>query len=157
LINDEHQLTWIIDADEQVTKQILEVSTDGRNFTAVTEPTVASRAYAYNPHTTLTVQYRLNVTFDNSHQYYSNVITLRKAGASIGPKLISNLITSSNIEVSSPGVYDYSVYDLNGKKLVQGKLSDGSSSINAGRIANGMYIIRFTNGNEQYMEKFVKQ
>jgi hypothetical protein len=157
LNNDEHQLNWIIDADEQVTKQILEISTDGRNFNQLTQSPVASRSYAYSPNISGTVQYRLNVTFDNGHQYYSNIITLRKTGAAPGPKLISNLINSNPIEVSSPGVYNYSIYDLNGKTLVQGKLVNGSNIINSGSITSGMYIVRFTNGTEQWMEKLIKQ
>lgn len=157
LHNDEHQLNWIIDADEQVTKQVLEISTDGRNFNQLTQSPVASRSYAYSPNISGSVQYRLNVTFDNGHQYYSNIITLRKTGASIGPKLISNLINSGSIEVSSPGVYNYSIYDLTGKTLVQGKLANGSNIINCGSIASGMYIVRFTNGSEQWMEKLIRQ
>jgi hypothetical protein len=74
-----------------------------------------------------------------------------------GPKLISNLINSGSIEVSSPGVYNYSIYDLNGKTLVQGKLANGSNNINAGTLTSGMYIVRFTNGTELWMEKFVRQ
>jgi Secretion system C-terminal sorting domain len=157
LNNDEHQLNWIIDADEQVTKQILEISNDGRNFIQLTESPVASRTYAYRPNISGTVQYRLNVTFDNGHQYYSNIITIRKTGAAPGPKLISNLINNNTIEVSSPGVYNYSIYDLNGKTLVQGKLANGSNIINTGSITTGMYIVRFTNGTEQWMEKLVRQ
>jgi hypothetical protein len=155
--NDEHQLQWIIDADELVIKQVLEISTDGRNFNTLTESPVASRSYAYRPGASGTIQYRLNVTFDNGHQYYSNVVTIRKTGATPGPKLISNLINTGAIEVSSPGIYNYIVYDLNGKTLVQGKLTNGSNMINAGNISNGMYIVRFTNGTEQWMEKFVRQ
>lgn len=155
--NDEHQLTWIIDADELVIKQVLEISTDGRNFNTLTESPVASRSYAYRPNISGNVQYRLNVTFDNGHQYYSNVITIRKSGAAPGPKLISNLINTGVIEVSSPGIYNYFIYDLNGKTLVQGKLTNGSNIINAGSITNGMYIVRFTNGTEQWMEKLVRQ
>ena len=135
----------------------MEISTDGRNFNTLTESPVASRSYAYRPSISGTVQYRLNVTFDNGHQYYSNVVTIRKTGATPGPKLISNLINTSAIEVSSPGIYNYFIYDLNGKTLVQGKLYNGSNMINAGTITNGMYIIRFTNGTEQWMEKFVRQ
>jgi hypothetical protein len=157
LHNDEHQLNWLIDADEQVIKQVLEISTDGRNFNPLTESPVASRAYTYNPHTNGTIQYRLNVTFDNGHQYYSNIITLRKTGAFTGPKLTSNLINSTTIEVLSPGVYNYAFYDLNGKTLAQGKITAGSNIINAGSMASGMYIVRFTNGSEQWMEKLVKQ
>ena len=157
LNNDEHRLNRLIDADEQVIKQILEISYDGRSFNPLTESPVASRSYAYTPNISSAVQYRLNVTFDNGHQYYSNIITLRKTGASMGPKLISNLITSGNIEVSSPGIYDYSLYDLNGKTLVQGKLINGSNTINTGSMISGMYIVRFTNGTEQWMEKLIKQ
>lgn len=157
LHNDEHQLQWIIDADELVIKQVLEISTDGRNFNPLTESPVASRSYTYRPNISGTVQYRLNVTFDNARQYYSNVVTIRRSGGTPGPKLISNFINTNNIEVSSPGVYNYSIYDLNGKTLVKGKLANGSNSINAGSITNGMYIVRFTNGTEQWMEKLVRQ
>jgi hypothetical protein len=157
LNNDEHKLDWIIDADELVTKQILEISTDGRNFNTLTESPVASRAYSYSHHLSGTVLYRLNVTFDNGRQYYSNIVTLSKTGATSGPKLVSNLIYSGSIEVSSPGVYQYAVYDLTGKTLVQGKLVNGSNIIKTGSIANGMYIVRFTNGTEQWMEKLVRQ
>jgi hypothetical protein len=157
LNNDEHQLSWIIDADEQVIKQILEISTDGRNFGSLTEPAVSSRAFTYRPNISSAVQYRLNVTFDNGRQYYSNVVTLRKTGITPGPSLISNLISSNTVEVSSPGVYNYSIYDFNGRTLVNGRLTNGSNNITAPGITGGMYIIRFTNGNEQWMDKFVKQ
>lgn len=157
LNNDEHQLSWIIDADEQVTKQILEISSDGRNFITLIQSPVASRSYAYSPNISGTVQYRLNVTFDNGRQYYSNIITIRKTGAAPGPKLISNLINADAIEVSSPGVYSYAIYDLNGKTLVQGKLANGSNIINTGSITSGMYIVRFSNGTEQWMEKLLRQ
>ncbi len=157
LNNDEHQLNWLIDADEQVTKQILEISTDGRNFITLSESPVTSRSYAYRPNISGTVQYRLNVTFDNGRQYYSNIVTIRKTGVAPGPKLISNLVNSSTIEVSSPGVYSYAIYDLSGKTLVQGKLVNGSNIINTGSIASGMYIVRFSNGTEQWIEKLLRQ
>ena len=157
LNNDEHQLSWLIDADEQVIKQILEISTDGRNFTSLIESPATDRAYAYRPNTANTVQYRLNVTFDNGHQYYSNTVTLRKTGASPRPKLVSNLVNTSAVEVSSPGIYDYAICDFNGKTLIQGKLINGSNIIIAPGIAAGMYIIRFANGTEQWMDKFVRQ
>jgi hypothetical protein len=157
LNNDEHQLTWIIDADETVTKLIVEASTDGRNFSLLTESPVASRNYAYRPHVNGAVQYRLNVTFDNGRQYYSNVITLRKTGVFSGPKLISNIINTSSIEVSSPGNYNYFIYDLNGKIMTQGKLVNGNNSLYSGNITSGMYIVRFANETEQWMEKLVRQ
>jgi uncharacterized ubiquitin-like protein YukD len=135
----------------------VEASTDGRNFSILTESPVASRNYAYRPHVNGAVQYRLNVTFDNGRQYYSNVITLRKTGAFSGPKLISNIINTSSIEVSSPGNYNYFIYDLNGKIMSQGKLVNGNNSLYSGSITSGMYIVRFANETEQWMEKLVRQ
>ena len=46
LTGDKHQFNWIIDADEQVTEQVLEVSTDGRNFSPVTNSAVAARSWS---------------------------------------------------------------------------------------------------------------
>lgn len=155
---DIHQLNWTIVADEQIIKQVLEVSTDGRNFGPVTEPATADRTFAYNPNNSSTMQYRLSVLFDNGRQYYSNVVTLRSSN-NPRPRIISSLVNSSAVEVSSPGNnYEYALYDLNGKTLALGKLQTGSNNITAtGMAAGGMYIIRFTNGPEQWMEKFVKQ
>jgi hypothetical protein len=157
MINDEHRLNWIIEADEQVTKQILEFSTDGRNFNQLTQSPVASRAYTYYPHINGTVLYRLNVTFDNGRQFNSNIIAIGKNKATAGPVLISNFINTGAIVVSSPGNYDYAIYDLNGKTLMQGKMTNGTTVINSEKITSGMYIVRFTNETELYTEKFVKQ
>ena len=154
---DRHLLSWVIDADEQVIEQILESSTDGRNFSSVTQSDNVVRSYAYRPNTSSTVQYRMNVTFDNGRQYYSNIVTLRKTGATVKPKLISNHINANFFEVSSPGNYTYAVYDFNGKSLVQGKLINGSNTIAISDISSGMYVVRFANGAEQWIEKFIKQ
>jgi hypothetical protein len=157
--NDLHQLDWIIDADEQVTRQVLEVSTNGRNFSTLTDAALASRNYIYRPNAAGIIQYRLNVTFDNNRQYYSNVITLRKNGSNAGPKLINNFITSNSLEVLSPGDYNYAVYDYNGRTVARGTLVNGSNVINTeGVAAGGIYVIRFTNGSTgQWMDKFVRQ
>lgn len=157
LNGDRHQLSWIIEADEQITQQILEISTDGRNFSPVVQSGINARSYEYRPNISGVTQYRLNVTFDNGRQYYSNVVTLRKSGATQKPKLISNLITANSFEVSSPGIYNYAVYDFNGKTLVEGKLSKGSNIIAPVNMVNGMYLIRFTNGTDQWIEKLVRQ
>lgn len=156
IVADKHKLTWLIDADEQVTKQILEVSTDGRNFTPVTQSPNEQRLFTYKPYVTTTAQYRLNVTFDNGHQYYSNIVSLRNIGTVISPKLVSN-ITSSSITVSSPGTYSYTIYEFSGKTVSKGQLTNGLNTINTTAITGGMYLIRFASGTEQWVDKFVKQ
>lgn len=155
---DKHRLDWIIDADEQVVEQILEVAADGRNFSPITQPAVNDRLFVHRPAVTSTAQYRLNVTFDNGKQYYSNVVTLRQIGSDPRPKLVSNLVNTNILGVTSQGVYDYFIYDMNGKTVGKGLLKNGFNSITAPGITNGgMYVIRFTNATEVWTEKFVRQ
>lgn len=152
-----HELNWIIEADEQVTSLILEISTDGRNFTPVTQTANNVRSFSYKPSVTTAAQYRLNVTFDNGHQYYSNIVTLREAGAEQRPKLVSNFINTDVITVSSPGSYSYIIYDFNGKTITTGQLNTGLSVINATGITSGMYLIRFARNTEQWTDKLIRQ
>lgn len=157
--NNQHQLAWTIDADEQITDLKLEKSTDGRNFTTLTDAPIALRNFNYDPITTGTIQYRLNVTFDNGRQYYSNIVTLKNNGTKNRPQLITNLIYDNSVEVQSPGSFNYSIYDFSGKTLAAGKLVNGSNHINARALStSGMYFIRFNDGASGiWTDKFVKQ
>ncbi|MBM3417053.1 MAG: T9SS type A sorting domain-containing protein [Bacteroidetes bacterium] len=156
VINDRHKLSWIIDADEQVVEQVLEISTNAGNFNPLTLPANADRSYLYSPNSGNAVQYRLKVTFDNGHTYYSNIVTLCNTGNDIRPKLLSNLVNNT-ITVTSPGNFSYAVYDMNGKLAANGQLVNGMNIISATVIPGGMYIIKFTDDNNQWTDKFVRQ
>ncbi|MEO7983450.1 MAG: zinc-dependent metalloprotease [Bacteroidota bacterium] len=156
VISDKHNLTWLIEADEAITKQVLEVSTDGRTFSQVTESPSNLRSFMYKPYVTTTALYRLNVTFENGRQYYSNIVSLRNTGSVNWPKLAGN-ISSSNIIVTSPGTYSYTIYEFSGKTISKGQLTNGLNTINTETFSGGMYLIRFANGNEQWIDKFIKQ
>jgi len=155
LNGDRHQFDWIIDADEQVTKLILEISTDGRNFSQVTQTANNARAYIYQPSVSSTAQYRLNVTFDDGRQYYSNIVTLRKTKQDQHPELVGNLVTGI-ITITSPGNFDYHIFDYSGKSLLKGKLSSGMNTVNANNLAQGMYLVRYNNGSQLWTEKLIK-
>ncbi len=159
LTGDKHNLSWIIDADEQIVSQVLEVSGDGRNFAPVINSSDAQqRAYTYKPSSTNnTLIYRLNVTFDNGKQYYSNIVAIRQSGNVEIPKLVTNVISSNAVSVTSPGVFDYAVYDYAGKSVAKGKLNGGINTIQMGNTTSGMYIIRYAKGTEQWADKFVRQ
>jgi hypothetical protein len=106
LAADKHNLTWIIDADEQITSQVLEVSVDGRTYAPVNSTTDgAMRAYNYRPSANGgTLLYRLNVTFDNGKQYYSNIVAIKQTGNVETPKLITNIINNNRIGITSPSL-----------------------------------------------------
>jgi hypothetical protein len=155
---EKHELSWLIDADEKVISQTIEVSTNGKDFTALNNLAVDARSYSYTPSTPETLLYRVNVTFDNNKTYISNIVSLRlSATVTARPQLNGNIITDRYLKVNSPGNYLYHVTDLEGKTIVKGQIANGLNNVNTTVIAGGLYLISFTNGKEQWTEKFVKQ
>lgn len=51
----------------------------------------------------------------------------------------------------------YKVYDITGKTLLQGSLSDANSVINIESLANGNYLIKVSGQNTQSTKMFIKQ
>jgi hypothetical protein len=152
--NGKHKLNWIIDADETVTQQALEVSFDGRKFQSLKSLSLSARAYTYLPNENSVLYYRLNVSFDNGKQYFSNIVALRNTINK--PSLINNIARNS-VQVNSPSIFAYSVIDYNGRSVARGNLVEGVNNINISNFGNGLYIIQFSNGQEQHAEKFMKQ
>ncbi|MCZ2459530.1 MAG: T9SS type A sorting domain-containing protein [Chitinophagales bacterium] len=154
---DKHELNWLIDADESVVSQILEASNDGSHFIQLVQPGNDERSYSYTPSSEGNIQYRLNVVFDNGRQYYSNVVSLRQKSITQRPHLISNPVTSGNVMVSSPGKFSYMVFDVNGKMIHKGVLSNGTNLIDPYGLGRGMYLIRFANASHQWTDKLIIQ
>jgi len=156
LDGDMHTLNWLIDADEHVMKQVIEVSNNGINFTPLEQPNNILRNYSYHPLDTRPLLYRMHVTFDNLKEYYSNVIAIRQ-GKAVKPQLVGNTISGNNVTVSSPANYYYQIIDQSGRMLSKGTVEKGYSSVGLGSINTGIYIIRFTDGEQQWSEKFIKR
>ena len=154
---DKHQLNWVIDADEQIVKQDLEISTDGRSFSTLAQTAIDARSFTYKPFSTGTIQYRLNVTFNNGHQYYSNIVSIRQNSSVVKPHLVSNLLYSNTMIVSSPGKYTFMLYDVNGKLIKQGQITNGINNIDISNISAGMHLVYFTDGKQNWIEKFIKR
>jgi hypothetical protein len=149
-------LTWTIDADDVISDQALEVSTDGKNFAPLVRLANTDRSYSYTPTTFNSLFYRLHIKLDNNSNRYSNLVAARETG-DYRPRLINSLVENGIISVTSPGIFDYAIFDMNGKILRKGKLSNGMNAVPAGTMINGMYLISFSGGNDQWTEKFVKQ
>lgn len=153
-----HKISWKIEADETVTSQVLELSLNGKDFTALsTMGDMALRTYSYHPETIGTLYYRVRVTFDNGKDYYTNIVALRSNGNAGKPKLLSNLIQDHIISVTSPSAYQYVINDFGGNTVGKGQIKEGVSRIQTGNLSSGTYLIRFSNGSDQYVEKFLKQ
>lgn len=152
--NGKHQLNWTIEADESIIQQVLEVSLDGRSFQPLASLNTAAKNYTYLPTTNGILYYRLNVGFEDNKQYYSNIVTIKSSAGR--PTLRSSLVHNS-VQVSSVSKFTYAVIDYTGKTIIKGNLAEGLNTIDTHELGNGMYIIQFNNGQEQYAEKFMKQ
>ncbi|RZL12667.1 MAG: hypothetical protein EOO89_19200, partial [Pedobacter sp.] len=110
-----HKLNWVIEADEAIVKLSLEVSTDGVSFQLVENLNATSKAYLYTPSINGTLQYRLNVTFDNGKQYYSNVLALRNSASELTkPKLLQTMLQGQTLQINSRHNYSYIISDYKG-------------------------------------------
>jgi len=156
LNGDIHSLSWFIEANEQVSKQEIEVSSNGINFTTLDQPNNTLRSYSYRPLDNKPLLYRLHVTLENQKEHYSNVIAIRP-GKNFKPQLVGNTIMGNTLTVNSPGNYNYQVMDQNGRLLLKGTVEKGYSSIITGNMITGIYIIRFSDATEQWSEKFIKR
>jgi hypothetical protein len=152
--NGKHKLNWTIEADEKVTQQTLEVSTDAKTFQAIGSFNANERSYTYVPNNHSILYYRLNVGFGNNREYYSNIMAIKDIANR--PKLINNT-THHSVQINSPSKFSYTIIDYSGRTIIKGNLVQGINSINVYELNNGMYIIQFSNGQEQYAEKFMKQ
>ena len=152
----QHQLNWLVDADEAIVKQVLEVAENGGAFKTVAQLGADARSYDYYAAAPGAVQYRLSVTFDNGKQHYSNIIAIRSKAAA-KPQLYTNVVSGNTLMVSSPATYSYTITDMNGRQISRGQVTQGSTTIQTGSLTGGMYIIRFSNGSEQFMEKFTRR
>ncbi|HLG38124.1 MAG TPA: zinc-dependent metalloprotease [Chitinophagaceae bacterium] len=150
-----HQLNWLIKKKEPVSKQVIEVSNDGRNFYPLYIPASNERTYQYQPKENKPLQYRIHVTLSDKKEYYSNSISIRQGTVS-APQLIGNIINGTSVSVSSPGNFQYLIIDPGGKTIWKGSVQNGFSSISTGNLTPGMYLIRFSNEEYSRTEKFLK-
>ena len=156
LNGDMHTLSWVIEADKPVMKQVIEVSSNGITFTPLDQPNNPLRNYSYHPLDNRPLLYRMHITLDNLKEYYSNVIAIRPGKAAI-PQLVGNTISGNNVTVNSPASYHYQIIDQSGRMLSKGKVEKGYTSVDLGSIHTGIHIIRFTDGEQQWSEKFIKR
>lgn len=150
-------LTWLIEADENIVNQVVEISTNGIDYSILAVVSADTRTYTSIPGSSETMFYRVHVKFDNGKDYYSNSVLLQQESGNPKPKLKWNVITSNDLIINSPMNYNFLVTDIHGKIIAKGRLSTGNNTIHTGIFSAGMYFISFTNGNHHWTEKFIKQ
>jgi len=70
--------------------------------------------------------------------------------------LNSNLVHNS-VQVVSTANFNYVIVDYSGRSVVKGSVGQGANNISTSNLSNGMFVIQFSNGQQQFVEKFMKQ
>lgn len=153
-----HLLRWEIDADEAVVSQVLEAATDGQTFQKVVQLPTDGRQWQGSGQDAALVQYRLRVQLSDGLEHLSNTISLRGHSENLQrPKLATTLIAGSAIDMTSTGPFQYQISDMGGKMIFRGNGQPGTTSVQAGNLAAGIYLVRFSWNGGTFVEKLLKK
>ena len=154
--NNKHSLNWNIIADEPVKELELETSSDGTNFSRLTNPAASSKNFTYDPFSTENIFYKLKVTSAVGQVAYSNVIKLHSTGLNQKNFIVSTLV-HDDILVNAGENYQYQLTDISGKLISKGSNIAGISRINMNNAAAGIYVIQLFGKVNHQTFRIVKQ
>ena len=151
-----HKLDWRIIADEPIKSIEVQTSNDGSNFTGLTTVGPVTNKFAYQPYKNNTIFYRLKVTSVINEMVYSNTIALK--GADAAGKLFNvSTLVQNEIIINAAENYQYTLCDINGRKVYSGTGLKGINRVNIANQADGMYIIQIFNNDQRQTERIIKQ
>lgn len=151
-INDKHKLTWQIVSDEPIDIIKLEVSEDGLNFRELISLKGDVKEYEYIPFKNKTLYYRLVVKTKSQLSFTSRTIVIRNKSKF---KIVSTTI-KDNIIINTESHYDWRLFDMSGKKILNGRMLAGFNKISLNGLSGGIYILQIMSENNNYSEKIIK-
>ena len=153
---DIHRLSWELEADEAVTRQVLEVSANGSSFTPATVSLFpGDRGWQGVQYASHAVYYRLQVELASGKRYYSNTILLTSAGKHGDLYLLSAIVSNTAVLIGS-GNERFEIFNSNGACVYRGTTVSGATSINTGSWAAGIYYIRAVSNEIPVQLKLLK-
>ncbi|MFT3979811.1 MAG: zinc-dependent metalloprotease [Ferruginibacter sp.] len=150
-----HNLSWSIIADEPVQTQELQVSTDARNYTALSTINASRNSFEYVTNQNNVVYYRLKVTTVIGETAYSNTVALKSEGA-VKAFNVSTFV-QQEITVNANENFNYRLLDINGRTIATGNGQMGMNRINLTNRASGMYVLQLLGASAKQSERIIKQ
>ncbi|HQV06918.1 MAG TPA: T9SS type A sorting domain-containing protein, partial [Chitinophagaceae bacterium] len=169
-------LKWETENAQNFSHFEVERSEDGSNFTSIATKNasgdIASKvAYSYDDNLTSfsgerSFFYRLKMVDLDGKYTYSNVILIRKGGATItGIRIVPNpLRQGSNVsirfEAAESAIVHFNVVDISGRIVLrqQNRVEEGSNSVslnNFNQLQSGTYILQMNDGRSVQSTKFI--
>lgn len=155
VVNDVHQLNWLLQVDEPVQQLIVESSSDGQHFSTLATVQPSVKSFVNQPAGNEIIYYRLRaITATNSRGYTSGIVALASRAASAGVRIINN--NAPGITVNSSGNYTYQLFTSGGQLLGNGKLQTGINQLPTAGV-KGLLLLHCSNGNQSFTQKIIKQ
>lgn len=153
-----HTLSWNIISDDPIKTLELQSSTDGRNFTTLTMPSVNLKSYTYEPSVKSDIFYRLKATSTVYQIVQSNIITLKANSVTATAAAFKvSTIVHNDITVNATENYHYQLSDISGRVVEKGKSPSGMNTVNMSNHPNGLYIMEIISINQRITERIIKQ
>ena len=151
-----HKLNWEIIADEPITSQVLEISTNGTDFRSILNDVTGVRNYDHAASEKNKFFYRLKATNTLNQSLYSNILILKTGNGSDKLFTVSTMV-QDNIVVKATDNFSYNLLDINGRLIQVGKQQKGNSNINVSNLSRGMYVLQMISENYKQTERIIKQ
>ncbi len=153
--NAKHKLTWRISGAEILKDFVLETSTDGTIFRALSSFLTGSDDYEYTPLHKGNIYYRLKANSQNGQHTYSNIIAL-KTGESENKKFKISTLVHDFITIQASQNFSYQVVDASGRSIAGGNGKAGLNNIGINSRPNGVYFIQILIDDTRTTERIIR-
>jgi hypothetical protein len=153
--NDQHVLSWTLEADEPIRRSEIQYSADGISFSTLQQIDYRNGSFSWRPFSNNNTYYRMRAWLRDGSYKTSNIIALQSGNRGNGVQLL-NKNAADVLLVGSKETYQYEVYDIKGRVVNKGTLNSGVNRIPVEQHRPGIYIFKAFNGNSAIAERFIK-
>lgn len=150
------QLQWTTEADENISNELVEFSSNGIDFHTINAISNTSRSTSYPAGIFETRYYRIKSVSVSGAMMYSNILVLKGSTLSNNHFEVSTLF-NQQIKINTTQNYTYQLTDMNGRILLRGKGINGTNYIDGANLSSGMYVITIIGERERISKKIMKQ
>jgi Metallo-peptidase family M12B Reprolysin-like len=155
VLNNHHQLTWTLPANQAVQQWILESSADGKQFNQLTVLPASATMYNCQPTGTAQTYYRLKMVTADGQQLISNTIILKSISDLLAGVQVTQY-TSGQLTINSSADLRYALYRTSGQQIGRGTLRQGINHL-SGTGMQGLLLMQCSNGKQSFTKKIIQQ
>jgi hypothetical protein len=147
-----HLLKWDALDRASLVKTYLEQSFDGVRYLPITTVPLEANYFSQEPLVSGKVHYRLRMILADESVYFSDAVILSSNTLSV-----LNTFVRDQVQVNSPGDYQYQLYDELGRLYQQGRVVKGLNTLPVNVSRSGLVLLKLWSKHEQITFKLIKQ